>query len=123
MSAMSKRKSIVNILINRELSSIEFVRDYFQLRFDDGPLLNVINDPELFLDGKVITKTSPDFNNLLIGCIDQIVTKTFVEEDNAVEITFGHGLTIHISLKPGTYKYGPEAIYFSESTLGRWEVW
>ena len=63
-------------LISSQLSSIEFVQDYLQIRFD-GPCINVTNPLTVKADGKEITSWDAGFRDLLCGQITKTVRRAF----------------------------------------------
>ncbi len=97
-------------LINDELSSIEFVRDYIQFRFD-GPVLTAITDPEILVNGISHKRESKDFCNLLLECIGQIIVSATIEEGKSIVIMFGNKYSLFISLTPESYVTAEAATY------------
>ena len=98
-------------LESEQLSSVEFVQDYLQLRFD-GPTINVMN-PILVVSGGRQARTGEDqFRNALCEQITKIVRYVNVVEEKSLDIGFEDGSTISISLKLEDYNKGPEAVYY-----------
>jgi hypothetical protein len=121
---MTKESAINNplgVLINLELSSIEFVRDYLQFHFD-GPVLNVYTDPELIANGQVYKRSSSEFCNLVLKCISQAVISASVIEDDEIKISFANGFVIKIPLSPEGYT-DPESAVFTGDKPENWWVW
>jgi hypothetical protein len=108
-------------LRGRELSSVEFVRDYLQLRFDGGPTINVMSPV-------VVTRTAgrsrswdDQFRNALCGQIGKSVGNAEVVEQLHLLIAFDDGSEITISLVPDDYG-GPEAVYYHGFDNAEWGV-
>lgn len=112
----------LSVLINRTFSSIEFVGDYIQLRFD-GSTLSVYSEPKLIIDGEIYKRESVNFCNLMISCIGQNIVMAEVKEQDAINIRFENGTIITISLRPEDYD-GVEAAWFDDTgETGDWWVW
>lgn len=71
---MEDDSKLFDELIGSQLSSVEFVQDYLQLRFD-GPTINVNNPLTVKADKKVITSWNEGFRDLLCSQITKIVTQ------------------------------------------------
>ena len=108
------------ILIGRELSSVEFVRDYIQIRFD-GPCLTAVTDPFVVVENNVYNRTTPGFCDMILGLIGLQVEDTSVIEGEAIEIHFSSGRSFNISLKPDEY-ITVEAAKFDDG-FGKWWIW
>ncbi len=96
-------------LIGRQLSSVEFVQDYLQIRFD-GPSINVTNPLTVGVNETEITSWNAGFRDLLCGQISKIVNGVTMEAGNALTIRFIDDSKITVSLRPEDYS-SPEAIY------------
>ncbi len=112
-------KNPLDTLINRELSSVEFVRDYVQLRFD-GPRLTVVVDPLLEIVDKEYSRDNFGFCDILCGFIGYRVEQTSLNEESAI-LRFEEGRTIKISLNPNDPKLD-EAIIFDAEDGQTW-IW
>ncbi len=110
----------LNSLVGMELSSIEFVRDYIQFRFD-GSCLTAVTDPYIFVENKRYNRPDPSFCNLLISFIGSKVEETSVNEHELIQIQFSAGRSINISLKSVDYII-VEAARFDDGS-GKWWVW
>jgi hypothetical protein len=103
-----------------QLSSVEFVHDYLQLRFD-GPTINVMN-PMLVVSGFVQVRTGDDqFRNALCAQIPKIVRKVSVIDEHELMIEFDDSSRISISLKQADYS-DPEAVYYHGFKDDEWGV-
>src|SRR6266480_3468259 len=117
---MDKDIAPLNVLVGRQLSSVEFVRDYLQLRFE-GPCLTVITDPIVEMGSIKFERNNNEFCNVLCGRISTTVLQAYVHENEEIRIDFHDNAGIIISLKPENY-IGPEAALFQNDAGELW-VW
>jgi hypothetical protein len=111
-----------NILIGEELSSIEFVRDYIQFRFD-GPCLTAITDPYIIIEHKQYSRTDTGFCDILLGFIGLQVAETSLRESEIINIHFSGGRSINISLLTEDLQgRSAEAVNFTDGHGGMW-IW
>ena len=104
------RVSLMKI-VGEQLSSVEFVQDYFQVRFD-GPTLNVYNrSVVLGANGKQTTDGAAGFRDAICDLIGRIVADTQVVSGQALSIVFEDGSKFVVSLKTEDYR-GPEALLY-----------
>ena len=96
-------------LCGSQLSSVEFVQDYLQLRFD-GPCLNVYTPLTVRSSEKIVTSWGMGFRDLLCEQIAKIVTSVSFEEEKELNVQFKDGSGISVSLRPEDY-CSPEAVY------------
>lgn len=119
---MNDSKQPFNILIGEELSSIEFVRDYIQFRFD-GPCLTAITDPYIIIGHKQYSRTDTGFCDILLGFIGLQVEETSLKESEIINIHFSYGRSINISLRSEDLKgRSAEAVNFNNGLGDLW-VW
>jgi hypothetical protein len=119
---MNDPKPPLNILIGEELSSIEFVRDYIQFRFD-GPCLTVITDPYVIIGHKQYSRTDTGFCDILLSFIGVKVEETSLKESEIIKIHFSVGRSINISLRPEDLQgRSAEAVNFNDGLGGLW-IW
>jgi hypothetical protein len=104
-------------LLGEELSGVTFVRDYLQLQFNPGPLLNALTPVTVTTAAASARFGEPLFANLLIAQINKIIRAVEFYESAELRLVFGDQSTISISLKPSDYS-GPEAInlYLADGT-------
>ena len=106
-------------LAGRELSSVEFVRDYIQLHFD-GPCLSAytlpILEPKL---GISLASSSLGYADALIGAIGKTVKYADLERDETINVCFNDGFKFRISLLEQDRR-GDEAAIL---TTGGKEIW
>jgi hypothetical protein len=97
----------------QELTAVEFVQDFLQLRFD-GPLLTLFAWPDVFREEGSYAFGEPEFRNVLCALIGQTVTVATLEEGVAIEIEFESGVILRASLREEDLD-GPEAGEFVPS--------
>jgi hypothetical protein len=111
-----------NILIGEELSSIEFVRDYIQFRFD-GPCLTAITNPNIIVGHKQYSRNDTGFCDILLGFIGLQVEETSLRETEIINIHFSGGRSINISLRTEDLQgRSAEAVNFTDGQGGMW-IW
>jgi hypothetical protein len=102
-----------------QLSSVEFVQDYVQLRFD-GPCLTAITRPIIKLGAIQLDWAASGYRDALCERIGKVVDSVSVSEKEAIDITFTDGAAISISLRPEEYR-AAEAAIFTDGPQ-RWDV-
>jgi hypothetical protein len=107
-------------LRGRELSSVEFVRDYLQLRFD-GPTINVMSSVVVTRSEGRSRSWDEQFRNALCGQIGKSVRTVEIVEQLHLLIAFDDRSEIEISLVPDDYD-GPEAVYYHGFDNAEWGV-
>ena len=104
-------------LVSRQLSSVEFVQDYVQLRFD-GPYVTAMTLLTVSRGKEVLTSNDPGFRDALCGQIASDVVKVGVNAEG-LALSFSNGAIVKVSLLEEHYQ-GPEAINYV--TEDRWVV-
>jgi hypothetical protein len=104
-------------LVGHALSSVEFVADYVQLRFD-GPTLTAYTPPTLRCGSERHIWGQAGYRDALCRQIGCRVERTAVEHDQ-VSIAFEGRAMVLISLRDNDYR-GPEALQFS---LDKDRIW
>jgi len=94
-------------IIGKQLSSVEFVQDYVQLRFD-GVCLTAYVWPTVVCSSTTLALSHAGYRDALCGNIGRIVKAAHVEEGKRIQIEFEGGTMMMISLRPQDYQ-GPEA--------------
>lgn len=101
-------------LVGLEVSSVEFVRDYVQIRFD-GPCLSAFSFPAITVNSElVIDRSNPRYADILIERIGKVVEFAEFEENEAVRLGFSDGILITISLRPEDYRAAEAATLVTE---------
>jgi hypothetical protein len=100
-------------IIGEQLSSVEFVQDYVQLKFD-GPTLTVFTWPVLRIATMTVHSRDAGYKDHLCERIGHKVSAAAIRDENSINITFDDGAEVSISLKPQD-RQGPEAGYFAAS--------
>jgi hypothetical protein len=116
---INSEKGGLQIIVGRSLSSVEFVLDYVQLRFD-GPCLTAITMPILRCDNQVLKNGMQGYCDCLIKQIGKVVNLAIVKEEELL-LQFSGGASLTISLRPED-NVGPEAARFEDETGNFW-VW
>ncbi len=106
----------LEIIVGEQLSSVEFVQDYVQLRFD-GPNLTLFVWPSLHFPDRKIRFGEPGYRDELCGRIGLKVTLATICEDEDIVIKFDDGVELFVSLRAAD-RTGPEAGYFSSALTG-----
>ena len=103
----------ISSVVGQELTAVEFVQDYLQLRFD-GPLLTLFVWPDVFREEGSYAYGEPEFRNFLCAQLGNNVTAATLEEGEAIEVEFENGVILRASLREEDLD-SPEAGQFSES--------
>ena len=107
-------------LVGRVLSSVEFVQDYFQIRFD-GPTINVMNPTSVTVGSTRSQSWDNQFRNMLCGQIGKRVEGVTVAPGKFLNLHFADGSRVDVSLREEDYCCA-EAIYFSGFPNDEWGV-
>ena len=110
----------LSILVDCQLSSVEFVQDYLQLRFD-GPCLTTITHPRVHVGNKWYMWGIPGYRDQLCERITQVVSRVSLIEDQELCIEFDDHTCIAVSLRQEDYR-AAEAARFDDGQGGYW-VW
>lgn len=110
----------LSVLIGRQLSSVEFVQDYLQLRFD-GPYLTAITHPRVSVGNMCWKWGMPGYRDRLCERIGSVVTRAPVSEGGEICLEFDDGARLSISLHSDDYR-AAEAAIFDNGDQGCW-VW
>ena len=112
---MTEKESL-QVIVGRQLGSVEFVQDYVQLRFD-GPCLTAFTHPTVEVQGRTLQWKDPGYRDELCNRIATKVCQADVIADDKAVVRFEDGSEINISLKKADY-VGPEAVKFDHR-----EIW
>ena len=106
-------------LIGEQLSSVEFVQDYLQLRFD-GPCLTVYGRVHHVCSNQnSILWGQPGYRDALCGLIAHQIRKTEVLSDEKISLTFDNEAVWSLSLREDDY-CGPEALMYVDGSDKIW---
>ncbi len=103
----------ISTLEGKELTAVEFVLDYLQLRFDE-PLLTLYEWPTLLLPDFSLAHGEPEYRNGLCAQIGEEVELATLEEGDALTVKFSSGVVIALSLREEDLT-APQAGAFSET--------
>jgi hypothetical protein len=106
-------------LHDRQLGAVVFVQDYLQLQFD-GTTLTVTTWPIVYSDGE-FKYGDARYRDALCDCIAQVVRVADVIAGDRLQIVFGDGSKLMISLKDAD-RVDPEAVRIEQED-GRWSAW
>jgi len=104
-------------LTGEVLSSVEFVADYVQLRFN-GPILSAYTHPTVTSGRETKVWGKPGYRDALCAQIDRRVERTDVTDERA-SIIYENGTVVSISLRDDDYR-GSEALKFSLDDDNLW---
>jgi len=95
---MMKEHPGLEELVGREVSSVEFVRDYVQIRFD-GPCMSAYTMPTVRTEsGKVLDTSGVGYADALVKFIGKTVQAAH-QREGAIEIRFADGAGLTVSLR------------------------
>jgi len=107
---MDKNSSFIESIVGEQLSSVEFVKDYVQLRFD-GPTVTAFVWPIVSFSGKAVRWGEPSYKDELCARIGHTVQTAALRKGEAVVVLFEDGGEISISLRLED-RVGSEAGHF-----------
>jgi len=114
------KEGLLRRLIGRDVSSVEFVRDYVQLRFD-GPTLTAVTTPSVSAGGRVYRWKDGGYRDMLCGRIGKHVTAAEIVANEYLRLCFEDGVDLSISLRPDDYDVA-EAATFTFDDENWWEI-
>jgi hypothetical protein len=106
----------IEIIVGEQLSSVEFVQDYVQLRFD-GPTLTLFVWPSLHFPNRVGRFGESGYRNDLCSRIGLKVLQARIRDNEDLVIEFDDHVELIVSLKAED-RTGPEAGHFSRTLAG-----
>lgn len=114
------RADVLDAIVGEQLSSVEFVQNYVQLRFD-GPTLTIYDYPVVEIGGIQYTIDSPGYRDRLCERIATLV-RSAAADGEAIRVGFADGARVVVPLRPER-DVGPEAAMFDNPLNGKWMVW
>lgn len=110
------------VLVGRQLSSVEFVQDYVQLRFD-GPYLTAITLPKVVAEGRSYSWGECSYRDRLCECIAHNVRDAHVQVGHHASVEFDNSTIVSVSLRGEDYlPTSSEALIFFNGPEDTW-VW
>lgn len=116
---MAQEEELLQEIVGEQLSSVEFVQDYVQLKFD-GPGVTAVTWPIVEVGGSEYRWDEPGFRDELCRRISRKVVSATVSPGEALRLEFDDGAAVSVSLRPNDYR-GPEAAKF-DLDPSRWWV-
>ena len=110
---------LLQTIVGEKLSSVEFVADYVQLRFD-GSTLSAFTQPTIVVGNRESSWNDPGYRDALFCRIGHTVKSVSIRPGNYIEVVFDDGVASRISLEDSSYR-GAEAAKF-DSVSGEWWV-
>jgi len=106
---MMKEHPRLKELVGREVSSVEFVRGYVQIRFD-GPCLSAYTMPTIRTEsGQVLDPCSVGYADALVKFVGKTVQAAY-QREGAIEIRFADGVGLTVSLRDADRRVDEAAI-------------
>lgn len=101
---------LLETLVGQTLSSVEFVQDYVQLRFD-GPTLTAYTQPSVTHAGVTLRWNGQGYRDALCNQIGSHVAAVALGKDSLLVLEFDNQAAVSVSLKDEDYR-GAEAVMF-----------
>ncbi len=114
------KREHINILVGKQLSSVEFVQDYLQLHFD-GNHLTCYVWPKIHIVDKINISKDSNYKNLLCDIIGEIVSQVELEEETLLKIVFESRKNIELNLDLKNPEIVTEIAYFIDEN-NEWSV-
>jgi len=108
----------LNEIVGSRLSSVEFVMDYIEFRFD-GPCLTTLTLPSIRSGTGDLRAVDPGYRDGLCRQIGTEVADVLLTEED-LTVAFSDSVAFVVSLRDDDYT-GPEAVNFCGAD-GRWIV-
>lgn len=105
----------ISEIVGEELTAVEFVQDYLQLRFD-GPLLTFYAWPHVLLSEFSVAFGEPEYRNALCAQINEKVEEAALEEGDSLTVKLENGTVFALSLREEDLD-GPQAGAYSATGL------
>jgi hypothetical protein len=108
------------MLVGESLSSVEFIMDYVQLRFN-GSDLTALVWPQVQNPDRTLSESDIGYRDALCALIGAVVGNAEVRENEFLRIAFEDGRAVTVSLRSED-AVGPECAEFTSSS-GAWWFW
>jgi hypothetical protein len=103
----------LHVLIGRQLSSVEFVHDYVQLRFDGHCLTIYSTAHTIAASGLSLRWVQPGYRDALCNLISHKVRAIEMYLSEKLSLTFDNDSVWTLSLRDSDYR-GPEALMLTD---------
>jgi hypothetical protein len=90
-SEVKQHEAVLDRIIGARLTSVDFVLDYLILGFDGKGALTSLVWPEVSIAARVLKFGMQGYRDSLCELIPQVVSKAYVDEDEAIMISVGDG--------------------------------
>lgn len=110
---------LLQTIVGEQMSSVEFIMDYVQLRFD-GATLTTFTLPTVSRENQTLHWGESGYRDELCRQIGHLVKSVSIRSKEFIEISFDDSVVIQISLRESDYQ-GPEAAMF-HSVSDKWWV-
>ena len=114
----TRAEGLLQEIVGRQLSSVEFVQDYLQLRFD-GPTLTAVTLPTVEVGGREIQWGDPGYRDELCARIARKVVSARIRAADLLRIVFDDGATVKVSLRDEDRR-AAEAVKFDLNSAEWW---
>ena len=85
-------------IVGQELTAVEFVTDYLQLRFE-GPLLTLYEWPSVLMSEYSLSFGEPGYRDALCAQIGDAVEEAALEEGDSLTLRLENGTVFALSLR------------------------
>lgn len=113
------QRQLQEAILGEPLTSVEFVQDYVQLRFD-GPVLTAVTWPIVEVGGREHRWGEAGYRDELCSRIGEQVVRAEIHLGDSLQLEFADGVVFKISLKTEDYR-AAEGVRF-EADPARWWV-
>jgi hypothetical protein len=103
-------EEVLQQIVGEKLSSVEFVQDYVQLRFD-GPTLTAITQPVVGVGSRSFGWNEPGYRDELCDLIGRTVVSARIRAGESLHVQFDGDAEVKISLRLEDYR-AAEAVHF-----------
>lgn len=105
---------IFQTILGEFLSSVEFVQDYVQLRFN-GATLTCFTQPLVRIDNRILYWDQPHFKDVLCSPIGHTVKSVSIQSGEYIEVVFDNDIVVQISIRDSDYQCAEAAKFDSVS--------
>lgn len=113
-------RKLLQTIVGERLSSVEFVEDYVQLRFN-GATLTAFTLPTVSTDSQTLHWGEPHYRDELCRQIGHLVKSVSIQAGEFIEVVFDDNVKVQISIRDKDYQ-GPEAAQFDSVSNDGWVI-